>query len=153
MYLEQAIARINNINWDKVGTKTSIENGNLGEEILQRLANFYNETSIKKYPPLFSDTASLMGDNRELNFNEYYNDKTKRFLGRTMYQSKIVEYYLKLSRLADDNALARKYINVYEPLIEIFERGGSFKLRKNDLEIEHVIFIPFNNWFEKFKSQ
>ena len=79
--------------------------------------------------------------------------KQKGFWAGQCIKDKIVEYYLKLARLADDNVLARKYINVYEPLIEIFERGGSFKFRKNDLEIEHVIFIPLNNWFEKFKSQ
>ena len=37
--------------------------------------------------------------------------------------------------------------------IEILERGGSFNLRKNDLDIENVIFIPLNNWFDKFKSE
>ena len=85
MYLEQAITRINNIDWDRVGTKSSVEDGNLGKEFLRRLAN--------------------------------------------------------------------AYISVYEPLIEIFECGGSFNLRKNDLDIENVIFIPLNNWFDKFKAE
>ena len=55
--------------------------------------------------------------------------------------------------MADDKPEVRKYISVYEPLIEIFERGGSFKLRHNDLEIENVIFIPLNDWFEMFKDE
>ena len=153
MYLERAITRINNINWDKVGTKISTKDGDLGERFLQRLANFYYETSIKQYPPLLSDIARLMGDNSEANFDKYYTDKTKQFLCMTIYQSKIIEYYLKLSQLADDNPEARAYISVYEPLIEIFEHGGSFNLRKNDLDIENVIFIPLNNWFDKFKAE
>ena len=153
MYLERAIERINNIDWDRVGTKTSVEDGNLGKKYLQRLAEFYSETLFKRYPPLFSDIAWLMGDNREVNFEKYYNDKTKEFLCKSIYQNKIIEYYLKLSQLADDNPKARKYINVYEPLIEIFEHGGSFNLRKNDLDIKNVIFIPLNNWFDKFKSE
>ena len=153
MYLERAIERINNIDWDRVGTKTSVEDGNLGKKYLQRLAEFYSETLFKRYPPLFSDIAWLMGDNREVNFENYYNDKTKEFLCKSIYQNKIIEYYLKLSQLADNNPKARKYINVYEPLIEIFEHGGSFNLRKNDLDIKNVIFIPLNNWFDKFKSE
>ena len=153
MYLEQAITRINNIDWDRVGTKSSVEDGNLGKEFLRRLANFYSKTLFKRYPPLASDIARLMGDNREANFEKYYNDKTKEFLCKTIYQSKVIEYYLKLSQLADDNPEARAYISVYEPLIEIFECGGSFNLRKNDLDIENVIFIPLNNWFDKFKAE
>lgn len=153
MYFEQAIARINLIDWDKVGTKISAEDEKLGHAYLKRLANFYSETLIKPYPPLFSDIAWLMGDKRDVNFDEYYNDKTKKFLCKTKYQSKIVEYYLKLSQLADNNQEAGKYLNIYEPLIKIFEQGGSFKLRKNDLEIEHVIFIPLNNWFEKYEGK
>ena len=35
MYLERAITRINNINWDKVGTKISTKDGDLGERFLQ----------------------------------------------------------------------------------------------------------------------
>ena len=30
MYFEQALTRINNIDWDKVGTNISDENGDLG---------------------------------------------------------------------------------------------------------------------------
>ena len=48
MYLERAIERINNIDWDRVGTKTSVEDGNLGKKYLQRLAEFYSETLFKR---------------------------------------------------------------------------------------------------------
>ena len=153
MYIEQAIARINNIDWDRVGTIVSKKDGDLGIEFLERLADFYSETALKPYPPLVSDIAMLMGAHNEENFEPYYTEKTKKFLNITLYQNKIIEYYLKLSQLADNNPKARKYINVYEPLIEIFERGGSFNLRKNDLDIENVIFIPRNNWFDKFKAE
>lgn len=152
MNLEQAITRINNIEWDKVGIKASKEDGILGAEFLHRLANFYNEKLIKPYPPLLSDIANILGDNSEMDFDQYYNDMTREFLNKTIYQNKIVEYYLKLSRLAEKNLEAKQFLNVYEPLIEIFEKGGSFKLRKNDLEIEQIIFIPLNNWFDKFNK-
>ena len=94
-----------------------------------------------------------MGDKREVSFEEYYNDKTKKFLCQTQYQSKIVEYYLKLSQLADRNPEVEKYIKVYEPLIEIFEQGGSFLLRYEGLEIKDICFIPLYTWFDKFKKR
>ncbi len=150
MYFEKAIDRINHIDWDKVGTRVSPEDGDSGVEFLRRLANFYTETLFKRYPPLVSDIAWIMGEPSEANFEKYYTDKTKEFLSITIYQSKIVEYYLKLAQLADNNPEARKYMNVYEPLIELFERGGSFKLRKNELEIENFSSIPLYHWYEKF---
>lgn len=152
MYLEQAITRINNIDWDKVGTNPSSEDGDLGVIFLSRLADFYSETLLKPYPPIVSDISMLMGDNREVSFDEYYNDKTKKFLCQTQYQRKVVEYYLKLSQLADHNPEAGKYIKVYEPLIEIFERGGSFMLRYEGLDIKDIVYIPLYTWFEKFKK-
>lgn len=150
MYLEKAVARINNIEWEKTGTNSSEEIGQLGVEFLRRLADFYNTTSNKQFPPLFSDIAKFLGENSKIDFNQYYNTNTKEFLDKTIYQNKIFEYYLKLSKLADENPAARQYLNVYEPLIEILERGGLFKLRKNDLEIEHIISIPLNNCYDKF---
>lgn len=153
MYFEQAIARINNIDWDRVGTIVSKKDGDLGIEFLERLADFYSETALKPYPPLVSDIAMLMGAHNEENFEPYYTEKTKKFLNITLYQNKIIEYYLKLAQLADDVPETGKYIHVYEPLINIFERGGSYKLRARDLEIENVIFIPLYHWYEKFKSK
>jgi hypothetical protein len=46
-----------------------------------------------------------------------------------------------------------KYIKVYEPLIEIFEQGGSFLLRYEGLEIKDICFIPLYTWFDKFKKR
>ncbi len=152
MYLEQAISRINNIEWDEVGTKISGKCAVLGAEFLQRLANFYDKTSNKPYPPLFCDVATVLGDTGKMDFEQYYNEKTKKFLSKTIYQYKIFEYYLKLSRLADENFEAQQYLNIYEPLIEILERGGSFKLRKNHLEIEGITSIPLNNWFYRYRN-
>lgn len=152
MYLEETISRINNIEWDEVGTKALVECAALGVKFLQRLANFYDKTSNEPYPPLFSDVATVLGDTRKMDFEQYYNDKTKEFLGKTIYQYKIFEYYLRLSRLADENFEAQQYLNIYEPLIEILERGGSFKLRKNDLEIEGITSIPLNNWFHRYRN-
>ena len=48
MYFEKAIDRINHIDWDKVGTKVSPEDGDSGVEFLRRLANFYTETLFKR---------------------------------------------------------------------------------------------------------
>ncbi len=153
MYFEQALTRINNIDWDKVGTNISDENGDLGVMFLSGLADFYSETLLKPYPPIVSDIAMLMGDKREVSFEEYYKKKKKKFLCQTQYQSKIVEYYLKLSQLADRNPEVEKYIKVYEPLIEIFEQGGSFLLRYEGLEIKDICFIPLYTWFDKFKKR
>ena len=150
MIFKCAINRINNINWENVGKNASEINVRSGREFLHRLAEFYKKTSNKPYPPLFSNIAEFLGDDKEIDFTKYYNDNTREYLSKSTYQSKIFEYYLQLALFAEEHNEAKQYLSVYEPLIEICERGGSFILRKNELEIEQIADIPLNNWYNKY---
>ena len=108
---------------------------------------------MKPYPPLFSNLAKILGDNSDIDFTEYFDEKTGKYINETSYKSKIVEYYLQLSLYDENNLEFAQYLDIYDPMIRLYEKGGSFKLRKNDLEIVGVIFIPLHNWFEKFKNK
>lgn len=150
MIFESAINRINNINWENVGKNASEIDVRLGCEFLRRLARFYKKTSNKQYPPLFSNIAKFLGDDKEIDFTKYYSDNTKEFLSKTIYQRNIFEYYLQIALFAEEHNEARQYLDVYEPLIEICERGGSFKLRKRELEIEQIAYISLTDWYNKY---
>ncbi|MBD5088420.1 MAG: hypothetical protein HDT30_06345 [Clostridiales bacterium] len=91
-----------------------------------------------------------MGDDKEIDFTKYYSDNTREYLSKTMYQSKIFEYYLQIALFTEEHNEARQYLDVYDPLIEICEKGGSFILRKNELVIEQIASIPLNDWYNKF---
>ena len=151
MIFECAINRINNINWENVGKNDSEINVRSGCEFLHRLAEFYKKTSNKLYPPLYSNIAEFLGDDKEIDFTKYYNDNTREYLRRWAYsKSKIFEYYLQLALFAEEHNEAKQYLSVYEPLIEICERGGGFVLRKHELEIEPIIYLSLNNWYNRY---
>lgn len=153
MIFECAKNRVNNIKWENEEKNASEIDCTLGWEFLQRLAKFYKKTSIKPLLPGFSNIAKLLGDDTEFDFTLYYNDKTKEhFNGRRYTQGIIFEYYLQISLFAEKHSEAKQYLDVYEPLIEICERGGGFNFRSHhgrELEIENIVYIPLANWYER----
>lgn len=151
MYFNQAILRINNIKWDELGIKASKEEADLGYEFLRRLAKFFKEESIKPIRPLFADIAKLLGDTEEeISISDYCNPKVVNFLGQDLYRKNIIQYYIHLSKYADKNLHAVKYISVYEPLIKLLEKGGMYVLRLNELEIVNAAYYPLSEWYERF---
>lgn len=43
-------------------------------------------------------------------------------------------------------------INVYEPIIRLFENGGDFVYRERGMSFASSGLIPLENWFNKFKN-
>lgn len=150
MYLDKAITRINNIQWNLVGTTCSKSDGDLGYEFLRRLAKFFKEEAITPFPPLFSNIAKLLGDDEEVDISYYCNFETTKFLDKDLYIKKPVQHYIQLARLNDKNTKSVEYLCVYEPLIRILERGGSFTLRYHWLEVEKAGDFPLSGWYERF---
>ncbi|WP_432774820.1 hypothetical protein AAFJ72_16660 [Brevibacillus gelatini] len=153
MYLDKAVSRINGIKWEEVGTIVSNGDADLGCEFLRRLALFYKNECLRPQPPMFSNIAKLLGDiDNELLISMYCNPKVLEFVGNYQYLSKIFEFYIQLSIYVDNKPQYTEYLNVYEPLIRILERGGFFVLRPQELEIQNVKYIPLNGWYDRFVS-
>ncbi len=150
MYLDNAVQRINTINWDIVGSNPSKTDTHLGYEFLRRLAQFFKEQSIKPVPPLYANIANLLGDSEEVNISDYCNSEATKFLSENMFVGKIFGYYLQLAKYADKNPDAFIYFSVYEPLIKIIEKGGLFILRHLELDIAQVANFPLQGWYERF---
>ncbi|MFM9277129.1 hypothetical protein [Paenibacillus jiagnxiensis] len=150
--LNQAMQRINQIPWDSIGTMESKEDSDLAREYLRRLALFYKDESITPLPPLISNIAKLLGDvDNELEVIDYcHNINAIEFLNNHTFPRKIIEYYLQLAKFIDENSAYSKYLNVYTPLIRIFENGGLVVFRTRDLEVINGAFIPLNGWYERF---
>lgn len=154
MYLNEAIIKINNIKWNEAGTNPLKIQADYACEFLRRLAKFFKEESIKPTTPLGANIAQLLGDNEEeIIISDYCNSETANFLGEGLYVKKIIQYYIKLAKYVDKNLNAAKYLSVYEPLIKVLEKGGMYVLRFNSLEIENVILIPLNGWYEDFVNK
>ena len=57
MYLEKAIDRINNINWNNFGKLGDRSDSDLVYEYLRRTAKFYKENSVKPAAPFYFDVV------------------------------------------------------------------------------------------------
>ncbi|SFF33376.1 hypothetical protein SAMN04487969_1276 [Paenibacillus algorifonticola] len=151
MYLNKALDKINNIKWNEVGTIISKEDADLGREFLRRVAGFYKEESIKPMKPMFTHIAKLLGDTEEeVEISKYCSSLVLETIVKNTSAKRIFEFYIQLSKYVDKNSEYEKYLNVYEPLIRIFERGGSFIFRMHELEIENVAYISMNEWYDRF---
>ncbi|MGG3283317.1 hypothetical protein [Paenibacillus solani] len=153
IYLDNAVSRINDIKWEEVGTIVSNEDADLACEFLRRLALFYKNECLRPQPPMFSNIAKLLGDTEnELLISMYCNSRVLEFVANHQYIEKLFVFYIQLSIYVDKKPKYTEYLNVYEPLIRILERGGFFVIRPQELEIQNVKYIPLNGWFDKFVS-
>ncbi|SHN80783.1 MULTISPECIES: hypothetical protein [unclassified Paenibacillus] len=151
MLLENAVSKLNSINWGSVGTVISEEDTNLGYEFLRRMAQFFKAEQLKPMPPAFTNVAKLLGDQEEeLDISAYCSSEAVAYLNQNSYVKRIFEYYLQLAKYAENNTGISQYLDIYEPLIKLFERGGSFTIKPLSLEIIQVSHFPLNNWYEKF---
>lgn len=150
MNLKFAIERINNIKWGLIGTNSSEVEADLAREYLRRLAQFFKGKSMKPIPPIIANIAKILGDEEEVAISDYCNVESMGDHGSNLYVYKVLEYYLQLAKFADKNQEAIKYLNVYEPLIRIFEREGMVVLKPGELNIVKCAHIPLNSWYDKF---
>lgn len=151
MFLDKAIQRINDIQWDRVGHNPSSTDAQLGYEFLRRLAHFFKEQSIKPTPPLYANIARLLGDsNEEVIVADYCTLEASGFLSDNLYVGKIFGYYIQLAKYADQSPDTMKYLHVYEPLIKIIEKGGLFILKHLELDIVNVANFPLHGWYNRF---
>ncbi|PAD71170.1 hypothetical protein [Paenibacillus campinasensis] len=148
MYLDKALQRINCKNWNVVGSNPSQSDTHLGYEFLRRLAQFFKEQSQKPVPPLYANIAKLLGDEEVVVISDYCNKEAIEFLDDQKYVGKVFGYYLQLAKYTDKNPDAQIYLDVYDPLIRIIERGGLFILKL--LELDIVANLPLNGWYERF---
>lgn len=151
MYLERAIFKIDNLNWSLVGTVVTEEDSKLGYEFLRRLAQLFKTEQLKPMPPAFANIAKLLGDiEDEIKISNYCNSDAVEFLNKNIYIQRIFEFYLQLAKYADKYPDASQYLSIYELLIKVFERGGSFSIKPLALEITNIAHFPLNEWYTRF---
>lgn len=150
MYFENAIERINKINWNQLGNHVCQNEKNLGYEYLRRMAQFFNKQNLKPINPLFTNVASLLGDNEIMNIMEYCNVDTNEALKDKSVMKAILMFYLQLAKYSDQNESAGIFLQIYEPLIQLMEDGFIFAFREGGFQINNAKFYPLNDWYARF---
>lgn len=151
MYVENAIIRLNNINWDAIGQNGHKKDMELGIEFLKKMAKFCKKNNITPNLPFMTDLPSFFGkktiDNVLL---EQCNDTVKKIIKNPSFSTSVVNYYLRASLLKDEKEKKIDCIYVYEPIILLFEKGGNFIYKERGMSFINSGLIPLTNWFEKF---
>ncbi len=151
MYVENAIIRLNNINWDAIGQNGHKKDMELGIEFLKKMAKFCKKNNITPNLPFMTDLPSFFGkktiDNVLL---EQCNDTVKKIIKNPSFSTSVVNYYLRASLLKDEKEKEIDCIYVYEPIILLFEKGGNFIYKERGMSFINSGLIPLTNWFEKF---
>ena len=152
MYFEQAIERINQINWKAFG-HTKIEYSEKGSQYLIRMAQFIKENSFEPINPLVINVAELLGSKDRIELWDYCPVESVTALSRYNLVKDMLERYLELSRFSDIHEEYKKYLKIYEPLVELVELGIPYIYRDHGLMVYNSGLWPLHNWYEKFVNK
>ncbi|OMF02797.1 hypothetical protein MHI48_30125 [Paenibacillus sp. FSL H7-0942] len=142
--LTKAIERLSSISFEDT-EDSSLESSSHGliKEYLRRVNQLLNEmdASIDQYP-LFS-FAKILG--KAIDEKVYRACSKLDTLGKP-YVKVICYGYLEVSELADQGVgEAIQYIDLYEPMIKLFERGESFTIRQGEMVVGDSAY-PLKYW-------
>lgn len=153
MFTENAIIRLNQIDWDKIGQNGHRDDIELGTEFLKRMAKFCKKNNVKPMLPFLIDIPALLGKNTiNSTLLEQCNDSVKKIIKNPSFATSIVNYYLRACILADEQEKYIDCIDIYEPIIVLFEKGGYFFYRERGMSFMNSGLIPLSNWLEKFST-
>lgn len=153
MYMEKAIERLNKIDWKNIGQGGQEKDMELGIEFIAKMAVFCNENGITPSIPFMTDLSSFLEDcvlSEEI--LSKCNSDVRNIIENPTMSTSIVKYYIKASVLADSDIKYVDCMNVYEPIIKLFEKGGNFVYRERGMSFINSGLIPLTNWLENYKN-
>lgn len=114
----------------------------LVNEYLQRVALFARYYDLNLENPFFS-VAEKLGYTSEISQED--SSQILKGVDHSLTKSTCM-YYLELSILAEQQVFkARKYYNLYEPLIKLFERGGRIDIKDDEIIVGSKT-ISLSDW-------
>lgn len=151
MYFYEAVNRINKIEWKEAEETTENYEMDLGHEYLRRMAEFINKQDLEpNINPLFVNVASELGDRAETNYVEYCSLEVQEALINNSLPRYILNCYLQLADYVDHNKELERYLRIYEPLIQLLERGFLFAFREGGFMVYNVAFYPLRGeWYKR----
>lgn len=141
--LTTAIERLSSISFEDTEDNLLESSHVLIKEYFRRVNQLLNEmdTSINQYP-LFS-FAKILGKGID---EKVYRACSKLDTIQNSYVKVICCGYLEVSELADQGVdEAIQYLDLYEPMIKLFERGGSFIIRQGEMVVGSSAY-PLKYW-------
>ncbi|WP_027088401.1 hypothetical protein [Cohnella panacarvi] len=143
--LNNAVKRISSIRFENVGDKVRQSHHVLISEYFRRVNAFLDAfgAHTDKYP-IFS-IAKVLEKNVDTNIYDLCPNLHEI---NHVYVKAICYGYLEIYALADEGVSeAIEFIDLYEPMIKLFERGGSFGIRQGELLVGRSSY-PLKYWRE-----
>jgi len=147
MYLEKAIKRISSIckmEWtDDKDTIVKLVN-----QYLIDFAVFFHNENLEQFNPIYANISYFLGDHRDINL-EHYCNIDPLLSKRTWYKYFMIRH-VQLAELAENNTTAEKYVNIYDPIITLIEKGCDFVYRHGFWEFYGYFAIPMHGWYKRY---
>ena len=148
--MQKYIDRINNIDWDKDEFNEDRVNGELAYEYIRRLAVFSHEIRfVHPWAPYI--VRGLNSDEKyKVPYDYYYNLYCSNCGEYAEFYIKYISSYLQLAEYSLEHPEAAKYLDIFEPLIRLFERRARMRISYNEIEIYGYGLFPLRGYIELF---
>lgn len=157
-YAKKAIERLNLIDWHQTLGTGHEKDMELGIEFMKKLFAFCKKNKIRpRYPtyPFMTDLSSFFADieiDDEI-WNQCNHDIRDR-IETPSFSTVILSHYIKAAILADQDPQYAACMDVYDPIIRLFEKGGDFYYRERGMSFQGSGLIPLTTDFvERIMSQ
>ena len=141
--LNIALERLSTIQFENIDDEIKESHHVLIREYLRRVNVFLDnlEIDVDKYPII--SISKALGKSIDSNIFKICPKLDKI---NNLYIRAICYCYLEISQLADEGVdEAVDYIDLYEPMIKFFERGGTFWIRQGELIVGKSAY-PLRYW-------
>ena len=154
MYTEKAIERLNHIDWNHIGENGHAKDMELGIDFIKRMASFCKQQNITPTLPFMTDLASFFGDCEiDHRLLAQCSHDVRKIIENPSFSTAVVSFYLKASILSDKDAQYAVCMEIYDPIIRLFEKGGNFVYAERGMSFVASGLIPLTkNWVEDFST-
>ena len=152
MYFKVAINRINNIDWERMGTnQQKDEEWHMGEYLkrLETLIEEYGLGQIHIHPVICANVAMYLGDTEVINIQEHCKPVVWEKVKNLGMPRDVIAWYLQLARYAESNEVAARHVDVYDPLIELLEKGWLFYYVDCGVAVSNTAYMHMYNLYHK----
>jgi hypothetical protein len=142
MDFEERLQRIGKLDLHAIGTKANEHDGTEVKTYLVNAVAFLNAKGLQGVHPFF-DLANACDAIEELS---EVRQRLGNMLDTISYPlvRRVVEFYL-LSSVIGGSASS-----IYDPLINVFERGGVIDMQPGELLIDNRWAIPLSDWMKRY---
>jgi len=164
MYIDLALERLNQIEWDKIGTKGDRQDAELFSEFTRRLAHYFKKINLQNTnPPMWQfiklfyrgDFTEDIESYKHSTFEEIearFPQLFEKIPQNTHFVKNLALSYLQMAIDIDNSEADPDDLELFEPIWIIFQRGGLIYRGEHSSSAVEVLkggFFPLGKyWYD-----